>query len=708
MRQKLLAMEQQLLALQQAKQRPQTESGSSLVPGAQLLAEVQRQQRLSQPPQEQHQLARPAAAGSAQDPLPSQNASYQHQQLPGSTGPVVSSAGAGVQEPDLLQPVPPQQQEQVGHEKQVALAVEHQTMDGPKQAGYDAHRYTEAVPHLQESTQQQQQQDITSQHDGQASQQQQPASQQLGAAFNSIWPGLQQQLRQQQQHTSTYQQLLEGTKALVANSHWQTTSLQQLHRGASPLKSSSPSRLGGLARVPSGMLGASPALKQLSRLSVSQSWAGASPGPTPRTGFAAPATQQVCAGAAAGVGEAVRARLFEPALGAVSEALQSPLSPGALLPGSGPTAVSRAVGSLGAGSAMLSSVGYGGHFLSQPVLTACSSPSHSAALSGGFGTMLSPAHPQQQLQLQQPVGPTRSPAGGSSRPLLCTSRVAQVLFGTPSKLPAGLTVSHSQHSAPAAHGCAQQQGRPGGSQHASADCDSKPASASGCALQEGGTPGAASCRYAEASDSGGSGGACQPGSDSDSDDEAGYGAEGPAHGSRAQASRQQARSSGRAAQQQPRLTGSYEQQAEEQECWTVHTNWAAELDPETAAVAAAAAAAAGLSVQLGRGLAVKLQEHSPYFVGMCAEGLVQYARSSADRGQAAQQQLLGLGVAACSPMWVSVAGGQQHTPAATGLGSVAQQGGEQQEQEQQCPPVCSPLCLMVPRKLWNSPGAEMR
>jgi hypothetical protein len=163
---------------------------------------------------------------------------------------------------------------------------------------------------------------------------------------------------------------------------------------------------------------------------------------------------------------------------------------------------------------------------------------------------------------------------------------------------------------------------------------------------------------------------------------------------------------GAGAQHLEALTESYEQQEEEQECWTVHTNWAAELDAETAAVAAAAAAAAGLSAQLGRGHAVKLQEHSPFPVGMGAfsEGLVQYARSIADGTQAAPQPLLGVDLAACSPMWVSI--GQQHLPAAGAQGSLVKQ--DEEEEEQQCPPVCSPMCLMVPRKLWNSPEAEGR
>jgi hypothetical protein len=134
-------------------------------------------------------------------------------------------------------------------------------------------------------------------------------------------------------------------------------------------------------------------------------------------------------------------------------------------------------------------------------------------------------------------------------------------------------------------------------------------------------------------------------------------------------------------QQQATPPGSYQQQQEAGECWTVHTNWAAaDLDSETAAVAAAAAAAAGLSAQLGRGQPVRLQEHSSPFLQAGASG----ERHVVD-------------VAGCSPRWVSSAAARQQP----------QNQQEQYEQQQgQFPPVRSPMCLMVPKKLWGSPDSH--
>jgi hypothetical protein len=143
-----------------------------------------------------------------------------------------------------------------------------------------------------------------------------------------------------------------------------------------------------------------------------------------------------------------------------------------------------------------------------------------------------------------------------------------------------------------------------------------------------------------------------------------------------QAPGQQGRSAGvkQPGQQAPGLTGSYEQQQEAQEMWTVHTNWAADLDAETAAVAAAAAAAAGLSAHLGRGHAVRLQDHSSPFNPAQLTCAVSVHGSQAG----------------CSPMWVSV-------------GAAQQQQQQQQQQSSHAEAGVSPASLMVPRKLWSSP-----
>lgn len=303
--------------------------------------------------------------------------------------------------------------------------------------------------------------------------------------------------------------------------------------------------------------------------------------------------------------------------------------------------------------------------LPQPALAACSSPLHSGAFSStGLSAAAAAAH--QQLNT---IPPPLSPAGGrSSRSMmLCASRVAQVLYGTPSKQPCGLPASqHSVLSEAAGHNADKQQGTGAGG------CSSSMAAAEGVGCSATAT----GCRHVgETASLTCSGVASQP--DSDDETDSGRQLQGDVQRCRLQAPGQldgsQAASAGskQPSQQTAGLTGSYEHQQEEQECcWTVHTNWAADLDAETAAVAAAAAAAAGLSAQLGRGHAVRLlQDHSSPF------NPAQLHCAGSVHGSPA------LGLAGCSPVWVSVGGTQQ-------------------------PEVGASLAsLMVPRKLWSSPPA---
>jgi hypothetical protein len=54
-------------------------------------------------------------------------------------------------------------------------------------------------------------------------------------------------------------------------------------------------------------------------------------------------------------------------------------------------------------------------------------------------------------------------------------------------------------------------------------------------------------------------------------------------------------------------------------------------------------------------------------------------------------------VTACSPLWVSSAAARQQPQ---------NQQGQYEQQQGQVPPVCSPMCLMVPKKLWGSPNSH--
>lgn len=529
-----------------------------------------------------------------------------------------------------------------------------------------------------------------------------------------------------QQQYNSYRKLLEGTAALVANSHAVNLHLQARGIGgaSSPLRSSySPNRVQhGLGRAPRAALcaGSSPAvLKQLqpSRLSVSQSLAGVSPGPTPRQSFGAAAgTAPAAAGPLQGLqadpaapavgGAGVRARLFGPALGAVAAALhgsQSPAQPAAA------ASPAECYTEAGAGTPSRQwGMGPGCMLQGGQVLpfAATSNPLFSGITAsgpqGGF-----PAHAagvgMQQLQQQQqwwslPGSPVGSP---STRQLLCSSRVAQVLYGS------SPNVSRSMPTGSLQQQQAGDRADAAGAGSSSSSSCRKPAAEQGGLvaggigdgsarvlseargqLQQRQEPAAAAAgarRFTDAVDSAGSGQlGCDSDTDMDSDCEDSRGGkngvqQGGAHGN----PEGQLGVGARRRQQQQQATppGSYQQQQEAGECWTVHTNWAAaDLDSETAAVAAAAAAAAGLSAQLGRGQPVRMQEHSSPFLQAGASG----ERHAVD-------------VAGCSPRWVSSAAARQQP----------QNQQEQYEQQQgQVPPVCSPMCLMVPKKLWGSPDSH--
>lgn len=654
MRNKLLAMQQQLVALQQqVGQRPALQLPAA--PAVQeLLPPATRQQ---QQQQEEEEASTAGGDSILHDALPLQDGSdLQQQHDSGNMGSAAACAGSTVQTQGLLPPAQSQEQQQDADQRAASAGAElqrYQQGDCCKQQQHPVQQQQGAV-HVPGEQQQQQENVDQQQPPAFQQQQQQPNTRHFGAAVTNS--------QQQQQQSSTYNKLLQATRALVDNSHWQATSLQMRPGGSSPLKvGCSSGRLGGgLGRsAAGGVLGGSPALsKQLSRLSVSQSWGGASPGPTPRPCPAPAALPQLdmrAGASAAGLGEAVRARLFGPALGAV---------PGALLESQSPAAVDKAVGSLGPGCGSIATLGHQ-IALPQPALTACSSPFHSGAFSSrSLSAAAAAAH--QQLNT---ILPPLSPAGRSSRSMmLCTSRVAHVLYGTPSKQPCGLPASQpSVLSEAAGHNADKQQGTGAGG------CSSSMAVAEGVGCSATAT----GCRHVgESANLTCSGVASQP--DSDDETDLGCQPQGDVQRCRLQAPGQhdgsQAASAGgkQPSQQTAGLTGSYEHQQEEQECcWTVHTNWAADLDAETAAVAAAAAAAAGLSAQLGRGRAVRLQDHSSPF------NPAQLHCAGSVHGSPA------LGLAGCSPVWVPVGGTQQ---------------------PQRHPEMgASPVSLMVPRKLWGSP-----
>lgn len=134
----------------------------------------------------------------------------------------------------------------------------------------------------------------------------------------------------------------------------------------------------------------------------------------------------------------------------------------------------------------------------------------------------------------------------------------------------------------------------------------------------------------------------------------------------------------------------------------MHTNWVADLDPETTAVAAAAAAAAGLSAQLGRGHhhAVRLLKHNPAVLPLAAAVAAPHsggdvaAQQQQQQHEAAMMMLVGhqdhRQVSDVSPMWLSLASRGQQLTAGQDVGSAL-------------PAVCSPACLLVSKKLWDSP-----
>lgn len=639
MRNKLLAMQQQLAALQQqVGQRPALQAPAAPAVQEPLPPATTQQQQQ----QEEEEASTGGGDSSLHDALPLQDGSdLQQQHDSGNMDNAAACAGSTVQtQGGLLPPAQSQQEQQQDADQRVASAgaelQKDQQGDCCKEQHQDPVQQQQGAVHV--PGEQQQQENVGQQQPPAfQQQQQQPNTRHFGAAVTNSQL-LQQQ--QQQQQSSTYHKLLQATRALVNNSHWQATSLQMRPGCPSPLKAGcSSGRLGGgLGRSAAvSVLGGSPALsKQLSRLSVSQSWGGASPGPTPRPGPAPADLPQLdtrAGASAAGLGgEAVRARLFGPAFGAV---------PGALLESqSSPAAVDKAMGSLGAGCGSIATLGHQ-VALPQPDLTVCSSPFHSGAFSSrGLSAAAAAAH--QQLNTIPPP--------------LCTSRVAQVLYGTPSKQPLGLPTSET-----AGHNSDKQQ-RTGG-------CSGSMAAAEGVGCSAAAT----GCRHVgETASQSWSGVASQP--DSDDETDSGRQPQGDVQRCRLQAPGQQNRSlaasaGGKPSQQTAGLTGSYEQQQEMQE-WTVHTNWAADLDAETAAVAAAASAAAGLSAQLGRGHAVRLQDHSSPF-------------------NPAQLHCAGSSVHGSPPVWVSVGGMQQ--------------------QQQSHPEVgASPVSLMVPRKLWSCspPRAE--
>jgi len=564
---------------------------------------------------------------------------------------------------------------------------------------------------------------------------------------------------QQQQHSST-SGLLDAMRTLVANSEAATQHLQFI--GASPLKISSPGRFAGrgsvLSRAASGAVSAAPTPRQLSRLS--QSWTAASPtgASQPFAKAAAAATAAPPAATAVGaVGDSVRVQLFGDAVGAVAGVLR----------GTGGQRAATAGASTPGRTASMDRL-LGGACCLQHAVVAAAGSCHQGAVVGSTAAP-QPLH----------MGLALSPAGQGSR-ALCTSRVAQVLFGTPTAQlkgqPASLAVQQST-ALDAAGGVSpgispqgrklrfgspvQLQGRQSQQQlqgdsnaqlpptagsssavpprnllqgcdcavtateqplqqeqgllckqqrHrsvlgcgvqplqpvqavagkltpiAARACGSSCTGVLNCAGMQSVTPGAASSRYAGVTDSGATGSTEANDIDSDSDDGGGMdqGLGGHIRDDGAAVSRAKQH-----LQQQEEGSG---------ECWTVHTNWAAaDLDEETAAVAAAAAAAAGLSAQLGRGHPVRLQEHAPFITAaaMRAAGLTGVPL---DPAQQQQQQQQGPQAAACSPMWLSRDGGQPVTPAE---GSC-----RQHDVAQQYPPVASPVCLLVPRRLWDSPAAE--
>jgi hypothetical protein len=496
-----------------------------------------------------------------------------------------------------------------------------------------------------------------------------------------------------------------------------TRHMQACSSGLSPRKAcASPTRLGPSAPGSRGPLcGSSPAtFRQPSRLSVSQSWLAASPGHTPRRGASmagctAQLQETVTEAACGAVCESVRARLFGPGPGAVIATLQ----PAQQQPAA-PVAQEARAAAAGASDDVNTSDGPFGSALLPRSLTApqqaavqlCSSTSTSSSYDGltrqpSMLPMGGAAVGQLQDQLHLASLPV-SPAAAKNRALLCTSRVAQVLFGTPSAKPASMTGTQTQQhgstSTDAVDAVAGQQGHLGMAAAAP--------SVAGCS----------SSRHGGAAGSAATGSSCDTcDSDSDYDDDVAGPQWQEAAGHAMAAGKENrggpmshSKRGGHSRRKAPVLpVGCVQQPAAE--CWTVHTNWAADLDTETEAVATAAAAAAGLSAQLGRGSAVRLQEHASTFMP-AAGGLGACAGVA---GQPMQAQ-----VAGCSPMWVSAAAGQLRSAAAeeaAGKAAAAEEARAGPEPQDVCtagevlqhpPCVCSPMQLMVPRRLWRSPGGE--